>query len=294
MNLEPKLPLIVIVGPTASGKTKLSIELAKRFGGEIISADSRAVYNGMDIGTAKPTPAERALVVHWGLDLINPGDYFSAADFKKYTDEKIIEIRSRGNIPFLVGGTGLYIDSVVFDYKFGSKANEELRSELQQLSFDELYTYCHNNKIQLPENRKNKRYIIRAIENNGEKPVRKSKPINNCVIVGITTDKSILRSRIDNRVEKMFKSGVVSETKILAEKFGWESEAMKSNIYTILRSLLQEEMSIATSIEKTKVLDWRLAKRQLTWMRRNKFIHWLSLSDAEKYISNQLAITEQS
>jgi tRNA dimethylallyltransferase len=113
------LPLIVIVGPTASGKTSLAIDIAKQFGGEIICADSRTVYIGMDIGTAKPSRAEQAMVPHWALDLVEPGQRFTAADFKEYANKKIAEIRSRGNIPMIVGGTGLYVDGVIFDYKFG-------------------------------------------------------------------------------------------------------------------------------------------------------------------------------
>ena len=109
-------PLIVIVGPTASGKTSLAIKLAKKFGGEIICADSRTVYRDMDIGTAKPTLVERQEVAHWGLDLVEPGQLFSAADFKEYATKRIAEIRDRGNIPFLVGGTGLYIDGVIFNF----------------------------------------------------------------------------------------------------------------------------------------------------------------------------------
>ena len=108
------LPLVVIVGPTASGKTALAIELAEQHNGEIICADSRTVYKYMDVGTAKPNQVEQARVPHWGIDLIEPGDYFSAADFKNYAVQKIEEIRGRGHIPFLTGGTGLYIDAVLF------------------------------------------------------------------------------------------------------------------------------------------------------------------------------------
>ena len=117
---ENHLPLIVIIGPTASGKTSLVIQLAKKYRGEIICADSRTVYCGMNIGTAKPSLGEQQGVSHWGLDLVDPGDSFSVSQFKDYACQKIKEIRSRGNIPFLVGGTGLYIDSVIFDFQFGN------------------------------------------------------------------------------------------------------------------------------------------------------------------------------
>ena len=112
-------PVVVIVGPTGSGKTGVSIEIAKKINGEIISADSRAIYKGMDIGTAKPTLAERDGVPHFGFDLVEPGERFTAADFKVYAEEKIAEIRKRGHVPIIAGGTGLYVDALVYDYKFG-------------------------------------------------------------------------------------------------------------------------------------------------------------------------------
>lgn len=121
-------PLIVICGPTASGKTALAIKLARQYGGEIICADSRTIYKGMDIGTAKPTASEQALVPHWGIDIVEPGDTYSVAQFKEYALAKIREIRGRGNIPFLVGGTGLYIDAVVLDYTFGPPADKMLHT----------------------------------------------------------------------------------------------------------------------------------------------------------------------
>src|ERR1700758_1680789 len=157
-------PLVVIVGPTASGKTKLAVELAEKFGGEIICADSRTVYRGMNIGTAKPTEEERRRVPHWGLDLVDPDQRFTAADFKSYAEQKISEIRARGRMPFLVGGTGLYIDGVIFDYRFGTAPDEKLRAQLEKMSLEELHEYCAKNNIMLPENDKNKRYVIRAIE----------------------------------------------------------------------------------------------------------------------------------
>ena len=126
-------PLVVVVGPTASGKSALAIELAEQFNGEIICADSRTVYKYMDIGTTKPSLEDRARVPHFGLDLVEPGERFTAADFQEYANEKITEIRQRGHIPFLVGGTGLYVDGVVFDYEF-LPADEALRAKLEKLT----------------------------------------------------------------------------------------------------------------------------------------------------------------
>ena len=194
------LPLVVIAGPTASGKTALAIELAERFGGEIICADSRTVYKEMNIGTAKPTAVEQAVVPHWGLDLVRPDEKFTAADFKKYAEQKILEIRQRGHIPFLVGGTGLYVDAVVFDYSFGEEADPNRRAELENMSLEQLHNYCLENNIRLPENALNKRYVIRSIEQNGQSTSRNSEPISTSIIVGIATYREILRTRIAGRI----------------------------------------------------------------------------------------------
>ena len=117
------LPLVVIAGPTASGKTELAIRIAKKFNGEVISADSRAIYRGLDIGTAKPTSEEQQGIPHWGIDIVDPGERFTAANFKVYAQRKISEIRSRGHLPIMAGGTGLYIDSVLYDFKFTAYSN---------------------------------------------------------------------------------------------------------------------------------------------------------------------------
>ena len=131
-TIKAKLPLVVITGPTASGKTSLAIRLAKQYNGEIVCADSRTIYRDMDVGTAKPTRAEQEAVPHWGLDLVRPGEMFSVAQFKEYALQKISEIRSRGRLPFLVGGTGLYIDAVLFDFQFGGPPSPIFRSELEK------------------------------------------------------------------------------------------------------------------------------------------------------------------
>lgn len=284
------LPIVFIVGPTASGKTDLAVELAQQCGGEIICADSRTVYKEMDIGTAKPNKEIQKKVPHWGIDLVSPGEHFSAADFKYYADQKIEEIRSRGNVPFVVGGTGLYVDAVLFDYQFGEKSNEDLRQKLQHMTLEQLHQYCLDRGITLPENHKNKRYVVRAIENEGRSPHKANAPLENSIIVGITTEKGVLRDRIANRTEQLFEDGVVEEAKMLGKKYGWESEAMKSNIYPLIKQFLASEITLGDVKNKFITLDWRLAKRQMTWLRRNTFIHWLPLNDARNYIIDQLAI----
>ena len=285
---EGRLPLIVIVGPTASGKTSLAIQLAKKYRGEIICADSRTVYRGMNIGTAKPSLEEQQGVSHWGLDLVDPGDSFSASQFKGYARQKIKEIRSRGNIPFLVGGTGLYIDSVIFDFQFGAKCSKEKRANLQEMTISELQQYCVNHDVALPENSKNKRYLIRAIERAGKKPSGLEVPLSNTIVVGITTGKQLLRQRITDRAKKMFKDGVVEETIGLTNNAGWCNEAMTGNVYPIIKKLIEKEIDEDQAIREFIVSDVNLVKRQLTWFRRNPFIEWGDIHSCEQYLSRVL------
>ncbi len=284
-----ELPVVVIVGPTASGKSALAMDIAERFNGEIICADSRTVYKGMDIGTAKPSTDDQRRVPHWGLDIVEPNDSYSVADFKKYADEKIVEIRKRGHVPLLVGGTGLYVDAVVFNYQFGPKANEKLRSKLQLMSLQELHDYCRKNSINLPENQKNKRYVIRQIENTNHHIQKKSEPYYKNIIVGITTDKLLLRKRIEDRIEQQLQNGVVDEAIMLGKKYGWKSEAMKSNLYPLIHQYLNGSLTIEDLKAKAATADWRLAKRQMTWLRRNPFTYWGNSGTLNTYISGILA-----
>ncbi|MET0979747.1 MAG: tRNA (adenosine(37)-N6)-dimethylallyltransferase MiaA [Candidatus Saccharimonadales bacterium] len=283
------LPLVVIVGPTASGKTSLAVSLAEQFGGEIICADSRTIYKDMDIGTAKPTKADQARIPHWGLDLIAPGERYTAADFKRYAETKIEEIRARGHVPFLVGGTGLYVDAVVFDYQFGPEVNQDLRSQLEKLSIEQLHGYCRDNNINLPENKLNKRYVIRTIEQNGRATERRNTPLSTSIIVGIATEKDILRTRIAQRAEQLFEDGVVAEATMLGEKYGWDNAAMTGNIYPLIHSYLLGERTLIEIKDKNTTADWHLAKRQLTWLRRNPYVNWLSLTDAKEFLVDHLA-----
>jgi tRNA dimethylallyltransferase len=282
-------PLVIIVGPTASGKTKVAIELAEEFGGEIICADSRTIYRGMDIGTAKPTVEEQAQVPHWGIDLVEPDERFTVADFKQYAEQKIEEIRLRGHVPFLVGGTGMYVDAVLFDYEFGGAVDVALRDELNRMSLDELTEYCIKHNVKLPENAKNKQYVVRAIERKDINVKRRSVPINNSIIVGIATDKFILDERIAHRTEQLFEDGVVEEAIRLGKKYGWENSAFTGNVYQVIKSHLLGEYSEEEMKDKNTTLDRQLAKRQRTWFKRNAYIRWLPLKEVKQYIGNLLA-----
>lgn len=284
-----KTPLIVIVGPTASGKTSLAINLAEIYGGEIICADSRTVYKDMDIGTAKPSYEDCQRVPHWGIDLVYPYEYFSAAEFKQYSLKKIEDIRSRNKIPFLVGGTGLYIDAIVFDYKFGNKSDVKKRTLLEKLTIEELWEYCSKNNIELPDNYNNKRYVIRCIEQGGINNSRKVEINNNIIVVGIYTDRDNLRKRIKDRIEQFFDNNVVEEARILGKIYGWDNRAMSGNIYPILHKYIDNEINIEEAKVEIFYRDWHLAKRQMTWFRRNKNIEWLELNQVPSYIYSRMA-----
>ena len=284
-----KTPLIVIVGPTASGKTSLAINLAEIYGGEIICADSRTVYKDMDIGTAKPSYEDCQRVPHWGIDLVYPYEYFSAAEFKQYSLKKIEDIRSRNKIPFLVGGTGLYIDAIVFDYKFGNKSDVKKRTLLEKLTIEELWEYCNKNNIEVPDNYNNKRYVIRCIEQGGINNSRKVEINNNIIVVGISTDRDNLRKRIKDRIEQFFDNNVVEEARILGKIYGWDNRAMSGNIYPILHKYIDNKINIEEAKAEIFYRDWHLAKRQMTWFRRNKNIEWLELNQVPSYIYSRMA-----
>lgn len=231
--------VVVILGPTGSGKTGVAIELAKKIGGEIISADSRAIYKGMDIGTARPFLSEMDGVPHWGLNLVEPGERFTVADWKEYALKKIEEIRSRGHVPMVVGGTGLYIDALVYDYKFGMAVMKD--------------------------------YIDR-----GWAPDRK-KICTNYLLIGVKWETEALRERLKDRVNKLFTQELYEETKKLVKKYGFSSQAMKANIYEYVWKYLEGEMTLEEAKERSFYEDWHLAKRQLTWFKRTGKIKWLEL-----------------
>ena len=246
---------VIILGPTGSGKTGASIKIAKAIDGEIISADSRAIYKGMDLGTAKPTLIEMDGVPHYGLDLVNPGERFTVSDWKRYAEEKIKDIKARGKVPIIVGGTGLYIDALIYDYKFKGPTGHKIGDMEQKTCTD------------------------------------REKIKGDYLIIGIKWDTDELRKRLQKRIDQMFCQELYDETKNLVQKYGWGSGAMKSDIYEYAWQYMNRELSLTEAKEKCFYEDWHLAKRQLTWFKRNKEIIWLELdkiySFVIKYIQNE-------
>ncbi len=270
---KSKGPLVVITGPTASGKSALALEVAQKYNGELICADSRTVYKELNIGTAKPIKEEQALVKHHLLDVVSPGEPFSAAQFQKLAYKAIRHITDRGKLPILVGGTGLYVDSVIFDYQFGAPADPLERGRLEALSIEELKQRCEDNDIPLPMNTQNKRHLIRAIELGGlfDHP-KKLRP--NTIAVAFTTKKEELRSKITKRAHQMVAEGVLDEVRKVGQKYAWKGEALTGNIYRILRPVVEDNAPLGEALELLITSDMQLAKRQITWLKRNPYIIW--------------------
>lgn len=282
-------PLIVITGPTASGKTSLAIELAERWGGEIICADSRTVYKGMDIGTAKPNSKDQARIRHWLLGVVQPGERFTVADFQRLAFDAIKDIRSRGKIPMIVGGSGLYIDSVVLSFELGPVADSVQRKQLDMYSIEQLQTMIKKQHLTMPTNDKNKRHLVRCIEKNNTSTSGKTEPEEDTYVVAIQTEKSELEGRIGLRASQMFDDNIVQETQRLFTEYGRSNEAMTGNIYPIVADMIDGKISREEAEELSIIRDRQLAKRQITWLKRHSWVRWLSLGDAEQYFNNILS-----
>ncbi len=269
-------PLIVILGQTASGKTDLGIEIAKKYRGEIVCADSRTVYKAMDIGTAKPTEVERKTVRHHLLDLIEPDRFYSANDFKRDASKAIKDIRARGRLPIIVGGTGLYINSLVYDYEFGRTPDPKARQELQNVDIKGLQKKVKNLGLGRDRiNYENKRHLIRAVENNGV--IRTKKPLReNTLLLGRKIEKTELQARIRARNETMIKAGLKDEVKRLVERYGWDAPGLNSIAYKEWRKYFSGEQDIEEVKENMFKDNWQYARRQKIWFKRDVNINWLT------------------
>lgn len=271
-------PLVVILGQTASGKSALALRLAEQFNGEIVAADSRTVYKDMDIGTAKPTPDERAIVPHHLIDVVAPDEPFSAADFQRLANAAINDITSRGKLPILVGGTGLYIDALLYDFRFRAAADPAVRRELEKLSVEQLQAHLTDEGIPLPTNAQNPRHLIRSLETGGEAALRGSlRP--NTLVLGLQIEPEMLRQKITNRVDSMVEQGLVAEVERLAERYSWDTPALLAPAYKAFRPYLAGAVTLDTAKRQFVQNDIQYAKRQKTWFKRNPNIHWISKSD---------------
>lgn len=276
-------PLIVIVGPTASGKSALALDIAREYRGEIICADSRTVYKGMDIGTAKPTSAERAEIPHHILDVVTPDQTFTAAEFKRRSLLWIDDIAIRGRLPIMAGGTGLYIDGVIFDFAFLPPAPAEAREELELMTLEQLQAEIKSRGINMPNDPKNKRRLVRALETNGQIPVKKGLR-RNTLVIGLDVERDAIQQRIAARVDVMMDAGFVDETRRLVGEYGWGAPGLSAPGYKALREYLEGRTNLSEAKAQFTHNDMQLAKRQRTWFRRNPYIHWVKNSDEAKQL----------
>lgn len=269
-------PLLVLVGETASGKSALALELATHLNGEIICADSWTVRRELNIGTAKPTEAEVASVPHHLLDVAGPDEDFTAAVFKKLALEAIEDIGGRGKLSIMVGGTGLYIDGVIYNFGFLPEGDRSAREHLNALSIEDLLDKIDKLGLDLGDiDTRNKRRLIRLIETNGALPTKQDlRP--NTVIVGLKIDREILNDRIEKRVDLMLENGLLSEVSELVEKYGWDCEGLKGVGYAQWKDYFLGTQNLEETRAKIVKATQDLAKRQRTWFKRNKSIHWLS------------------
>ncbi|MGH7157747.1 MAG: tRNA (adenosine(37)-N6)-dimethylallyltransferase [Candidatus Saccharimonadales bacterium] len=267
-------PLIVIVGSTGSGKSSLAIDLAKRFSGEVICADSRTIYKGMDIGTAKPTLAERRQVPHHLLDVSTPDHPLTVADFKVLAESSVKDIVARGKVPFLVGGTGLYIDAVVYGFSFRGVADEALRAELEELSVEDLQSRLAQAGLKLPHNAKNKRHLVRQIEAQG-RFIENRQLRQSTLIIGIEVGRELLEKRVVARLDRMFADGLQNEVRNLFAQYGQECRALQTIGYQEFEPYFRGETSVLEVKQAIARHTVQYAKRQKTWFKRNKYVHYI-------------------
>jgi tRNA dimethylallyltransferase len=289
--------LIVIIGPTAVGKTKASIDLARRLSTEIISGDSMLVYKGMNIGTAKPGSKERNGIPHHLIDFLEPSQEFSVADFQHLAAEHITAINNKGHIPILAGGTGLYVKALLEGYEFNqTSGDDEFRSHLQDLAKEHGNLYIHNmlakvdrqNAERLHPN--NLRRVIRALEvfhlgnENISQEKRDNELIYDAVIIGLNMERKLLYDRINQRVESMIEAGLPEEVKRLLEAgISPECQSMQGIGYKEMVAYLRREVDLSTATENIKKATRHFAKRQLTWYRKMPYINWYNINDFKTY-----------
>lgn len=297
---KPKV--IVICGPTASGKTKLSIELAKKINGEIVSCDSMQIYKDMTIGTAKPTVEEMQGIKHYLIDCVSPETRYSVADYKKDAEAAIKEILSKGKVPIIVGGTGLYLESLIYNIEYNEiEVDLEYREKLENRMTEEGLESLYNEASKIdPEaaskiSKNDKKRIFRILEiyhstnktkTELEIESRKNKPEYDYILFGITMDREKLYERINLRVDIMIKEGLIEEVKKLVEKYNNMPTALQGLGYKEVVEYLDGKLTKEEMIDKIKMETRRYAKRQLTWFRKYDNLTWINgLDDIQNNIN---------
>ena len=297
---KPKV--IVICGPTASGKTALSIELAKRINGEVVSADSMQIYKDMDIGSAKVTKEEMQGIKHYLVDCVSPDERYSVANYKLDAKKAIEEILKKGKTPIVVGGTGLYIDALIYEIEYQDiKINESYRKELESIKQNQGLGVLYERALKIdPEAMKkispnDSKRIMRVLEiyeatgknkTEQEAESRLKEIPYNYKVFAITMDREKLYERINKRVDIMIENGLIEEVKELLKKYKEFPTAMQALGYKEVKEHLDGKLTKQEMIDKIKQESRRYAKRQLTWFRKNKQTIWIDgLNDMQKNIN---------
>ena len=281
--MSEKIKLIAVVGPTAVGKTALGIELAQQFNGEIISGDSQQVYRHLDIGTAKATPEEQAAAPHHLIDVRDVDANYSVYDFVVEASQAITEIASRGKVPIIVGGTGLYLQSLLEGYHLGGEIDQEkilaYRKTLEQLSDEVLFGKIAELGKEIPEI--NRRRAIRALELAKFGQNLENKETNyEALLIGLNDDRQVLYDRINQRVDLMLEKGILDEAKWLYDNHR-NAQAARAIGYKELFPYFTGDASLEDCVEKLKQNTRRFAKRQLTWFRNRMAVNFYTVSEAD-------------
>ena len=288
--------IICVCGPTASGKTGLSVALAKRINGEVVSCDSMQIYRGMDVGTAKPDAAEMDGVPHWLLDVAEPGEDFSVGRYVKLADAAIADIHSRGKTAIVCGGTGLYMDSLIKGETFAAPSRPAQREYVEHIAEEKGMAYLYEmlkdadpetaEKLHLSDRKR----IIRAMEvflitgmplSWHNEQSKKRPPKYEPVWIGLSfRDRAKLYARIDARVDKMLEAGLEAEVRALLDRgVDPKTTAMQAIGYKEMAAALRDECSLPHAVSQIKQASRNYAKRQLTWFRRNEAVHWLYVDE---------------
>ncbi|MBM7586962.1 tRNA dimethylallyltransferase [Bacillus pakistanensis] len=292
-----KQKLIVLIGPTAVGKTETSLQLAKRFNGEIISGDSMQIYKQLDVGTAKIMPYEMKGIPHHLIDIKEPEESFSVAEFQQLVREKINEIHARGHLPMIVGGTGLYIQSVIYDYHFTETAGDKsFRRQLEKEAEEYGNEYIHKKLVakdpqsasQIHPN--NVRRVIRALEilHCTGKSIHEYQKNQNkellydVALIGLTMERETLYNRINLRVDLMMEQGLLEEVTSLYEKGIRDVQSIQAIGYKEIYEYLEGKVSLNIAIENLKQNSRRYAKRQLTWFRNKMNVEWFDVTNKKE------------
>ncbi|MCL6572719.1 MAG: tRNA (adenosine(37)-N6)-dimethylallyltransferase MiaA [Bacillus sp. (in: Bacteria)] len=290
--------LLVIIGPTAVGKTRSSIEMAKRYNGEIISGDSMQIYRKMDIGTAKITKAEMEGIPHHLIDILDPFESFSVAEFQLLVRTKIREISESGKLPIIVGGTGLYIQSVIYDYQFSDVPGDEtFRLQLEEKAkkignvalHKELMVVDPESALQIHPN--NVRRVIRALEiyhltgktRNDFQRVQQPDLLYNTALVGLTMARENLYERINARIDLMVAEGLLAEVNSLYQQGLRDCQSIQAIGYKEIYEYLDGKVSFEAAVENLKQNSRRYAKRQFTWFRNKMDVEWIDMTNVNHF-----------